>query len=295
MERALRDKKAICFFVLPALVWFVLIALVPVIQSGGYSFLDWDGVNEGKMIGLQNYVNLFSDKVFQSSLVNSLLLAGASVFIQLPLSLILALVLSNGVRGENIFRNVYFVPVIISGTVIANLWMKVSHPSYGLLNTALGALGLEGMQREWLGDTATALGAVFVPMVWQYIGYHMLLLYSAAKSISPEIYEAARVDGASKWQISTRITIPMIIPMLKACVNFAVIGSLKSFDMIYILTGGGPVNSTMVPSLMMYKGIFTTNQYGYASAIAIFIILECLAFTGVIQGIFGMLQRKKGA
>lgn len=294
MERALRDKKAILFFVMPAFIWFVAIALIPVFQSAGYSLLDWNGVGEGTFIGIKNYQKMFSDPVFFKSLLNSFLLAAASVFIQLPISLILALVLANGVKGENAFRNIYFIPVIISGTVIAHIWMKIYHPSYGLLNSLLGAVGLENLQREWLGSEATALAAVFVPMVWQYIGYHMLLLYSSAKSISPEVYDAAKVDGANKWQISTRIIVPMIIPMIKACVIFAVIGSLKSFDLIYILTNGGPVNTTMVPSLMMYRGIFTTNEYGYASSIAIFIILECLLFTGVIQKGFQILQKRKG-
>lgn len=292
MEKALRDKKAICFFVLPAFIWFCAIALIPVFQSAGYSLLDWDGITEAKFIGLNNYMSMFQDEVFWKSVVNSLLLAGASVFIQLPISLVLALVLANGVRGENFYRNAFFVPVIISGTIIAHLWMKVYHPSYGLLNSLLGAIGLGSLQNEWLGNTATALIACFVPMVWQYIGYHMLLMYSAAKSVSPEIIEAAKVDGADRWKISTRIIIPMIVPMIKACVIFAVIGSLKSFDLIYILTNGGPVNSTMVPSLMMYKKIFTSNQYGYGSAIAFFIIIECLIFTFIIQKIFKKIQKE---
>ena len=292
MERALRDKKAICFFVLPGLVWFCAIALFPVFQSAGYSLLNWDGVTKAKFIGLENYIKMFRDPLFYQAIWNSILLAAASVFIQLPISMLLALVLSSGVRGENFYRNAFFVPVIISGTIIAHLWLKIYHPSYGLLNQALGAIGLESLQREWLGDMGTALGACFVPMVWQYIGYHMLLFYSAAKSISPEIIEAAQVDGATKFQTAWRVIIPMIVPMIKACVIFAIIGSLKSFDLIYILTNGGPVHASEVPSLLMYKKIFLTNEYGYASAIAIFIILECLLFTFVIQTIFNRIQKE---
>lgn len=291
MERALRNKKAICFFVLPALIWFCAISLFPVFQSAGYSLLDWDGITQAKFVGFSNYIMMFQEPEFFQAVSNSILLAAASVFIQLPIAMVLALILAGGVRGENFYRNVFFVPVIISGTIIANLWMKIYHPSYGLLNEGLAALGLQSLQREWLGSEATALLACFVPMVWQYIGYHMLLFYSAAKSISPEIIEAAEVDGASKFQIAKSIIIPMIVPMIKACVIFAVIGSLKSFDMIYILTGGGPVNASQVPSLMMYKKIFISNEYGYASAIAMFIIIECLIFTGMIQKIFSKLQK----
>ena len=119
----------------------------------------------------------------------------------------------------------------------------------------------------------------------------MLLFYSAAKSISGDILEAAQVDGANKWQIAMRIIIPQIVPMIKACVIFAIIGSLKSFDLIYILTRGGPVHATEVPSLLMYTKIFTTNEYGYASSIAIFIIAECLIFTLLVQLIFGKIQK----
>ena len=292
MEKALRDKKAICIFVLPALAWFCAIALIPVFQSAGYSLLDWDGITDAKFIGFGNYMSMFQDEVFWKAVLNSMLLAGASVFIQLPISMVLALILANGVRGENFYRNAFFVPVIISGTIIAHLWMKVYHPSYGLLNSLLGTLGLDSLQNEWLGNVATALIACFIPMVWQYIGYHMLLFYSAAKAISPEILEAAKVDGATKWQISMKVVIPMIVPMIKACVIFAVIGSLKSFDMIYILTNGGPVNSTVVPSLMMYKKIFTSSQYGYGSAIATFIIIECLILTFVIQWVFKKIQKE---
>lgn len=291
MERALRDKKAIAFFVLPALIWFIGIAIIPVLQSAGYSLLDWDGLTKPEFIGLANYKTLLTDSLFHKAILNSLYLAAASILIQLPFSMLLAMLLVNGVRGENIYRNIFFVPVIISGTVIAHLWMKVYHPSYGLLNQALGVLGLESLKNEWLGNPDTALGACFVPMIWQYIGYHMLLYYSAAKSISEDILEAARVDGANKRQIVFHILIPQIVPMIKASVIFSLIGSLKSFDLIYILTKGGPVHASEVPSLLMFTRIFTTRQYGYASSIAIFIIIECLLFTFVVQKVFSTIQK----
>ena len=292
MEKALRDKKAILFFVLPAFIWFFAIALFPVLQSVGYSTLNWNGISEGRFVGPDNYSALLTDDLFWQSIWHSLILAGASLFIQLPISMLLAMILANGVRGETAYRNIFFVPVIISGTVIANLWMKVYHPSYGLLNNILNSVGLSGWTHEWLGSTDTALGACFVPMVWQYIGYHMLLYYSSAKSISEDILEAARVDGANKRQLVIRIIMPQIVPMIKASTIFAIIGSLKSFDMIQILTKGGPVHASEVPSLLMYTNIFTTRRYGYASAIAIFIIIECLLFTLAVQKLFGAIQKE---
>jgi raffinose/stachyose/melibiose transport system permease protein len=291
MEKALRDKKAILFFVLPALIWFVAIAVIPIIQSVGYSLLNWNGITEPKFVGLRNYISMLQDKLFYKALLNSLILSLASIFIQLPISMVLALVLAKGVRGENAYRTIYFIPVIISSTIIAQLWMKVYHPSYGLLNSFLAMIGLEGLKRQWLGDPGTALAAVFVPMIWQYIGYHMLLFYSAAKGVPIENREAAMVDGASDFQVATRIIIPQIVPMIKACVIFALIGSLKSFDLIYILTRGGPLDSTQVPTMMMYSEIFTNSRYGYGSSIAVFILVECLVLTLIVQQIFKKIQK----
>lgn len=290
MEKALRDKRAICFFVIPALLWFAAIALIPIFQSAYYSLLDWDGITAPNFIALKNYSALLQDPLFYKSVVNSLILAAYSVFIQLPISMLLALLLASGVKGENAYRTIYFIPVIISSTIIAQLWMKIYHPSYGLLNGLLDVLGLGRFKGEWLADSSTALAAVFVPIIWQYVGYHMLLFYSAAKSISPEIFEAANVDGANGRQIAFRITIPQIVPMIKACTIFAVIGSLKAFDLIYVLTKGGPLHSTEVPTMLMYNEIFLKNQYGYASSIAIFIIVECLILTLIIQRIFKKLH-----
>jgi raffinose/stachyose/melibiose transport system permease protein len=234
---------------------------------------------------------MFTSPLFYKSVVNSLILAGASIFIQLPICMVLALILAKGVKGESVYRTLFFIPVIISSTVIAQLWAKIYHPDYGLLNTLLDRTGMESFKQLWLADPKYALGAVFVPMIWQYIGYHMLLFYSAAKSISPELREAAYVDGATEIQIALRIIIPMIIPMIKASVIFALIGSLKSFDLIYILTRGGPLHATSVPTMLMYNEIFTNNRYGQASAIAIFIVLECLVFTMFVQWIFRHIQR----
>ena len=273
-------------------MWFVLIAIIPIFQSFGYSFLKWDGISRPEFVGLKNYIRIFSDGVFYKAVLNSLLLAFASVFLQLPFSMALALVLAKGVKGENAYRTIFFIPVIISSTIIAQMWMKVYHPEYGLLNTFLRNAGLEGWQKQWLADGRWALIAVFVPMIWQYIGYHMLLFYSAAKGISPDIKEAAKVDGASEFQIAVKIIIPMIVPMIKASVIFAIIGSLKSFDLIYILTRGGPLHATEVPTMLMYTEIFTSNRYGYASAMALLIIAECLIFTLLVQTIFGKVSKR---
>lgn len=288
MDKVLSDKKAIIFFLFPALIFFVLIVFLPIFISGYYSTLDWDGLSKPVFVGLQNYKELFTNTTggFVLSIKNSLLFVLVSVFIQLPISLFLALVLANGVKGEKFFLNVYFIPVIISTVVIGQLWMKIYNPDYGLLNSFLKSIGLVSMAKTWLGDPKTALGASFVPTLWQYVGYHMLLMYAAIKSISTDIYEAAKLDGASGIKMAFKITIPLIKPMLKVCVTFSVIGALKIFDLVYVLTNGGPNHASEVPSTLLVNNIFVRSMYGYGSAIAIFIILECLILTGVIQRFF---------
>lgn len=288
MERVLRDKKAIMVFILPAFLLFALIVIAPIFLSGYYSLLKWDGIGKGTFIGIQNYIDLFvnSSEGFGKSVINSIILAVLSVFIQLPIALILALVLASGVKGESFYRTVFFIPVIISTVVIGQLWMKVYNPSYGLLNTLLRSIGLESLEMPWLGDIKTSLAASFVPIVWQYVGYHMLLMYSSIKTIPDEIYEAAKIDGASPVRIALQITIPLIRPIIKVSMIFAIIGSLKVFDLVYILTNGGPVHSSEVPSTLMYNTIFHKYMYGSGSAMAVFIVLECLVFTLLVQKFF---------
>lgn len=285
MDRILSNKKYIFLFVFPAFLLFMTTIMIPIAYSGYLSTLDWNGYSEKVFIGFENYKNLFADfpEGFTIGVKNSLLLALLSIFIQVPIALILAIVISKGLKGEKFFRTVYFIPVIISTTVIGQLWLKVYQPKYGVLNYLLSAIGLDNLKQSWLASTETALACVFFVCVWQYIGYHMLLLYSAIKSIPKTILEAARVDGASNLQIARHITIPLIKPMIKVCVTFALIGSLKTFDLIYVLTKGGPVHSTEVPTTIMYRVLLSENNYGLGSAMAIFIVIECLLFTVFIQ------------
>ncbi|WP_304943299.1 carbohydrate ABC transporter permease [Vallitalea guaymasensis] len=288
MDKVLGNKKAIFIFVFPAFIVFFLVAILPIFFSVYYSMLDWDGIGNGIFVGLRNYIDLFVNNTdgFSFAIKNSFILAVLSVFIQVPLALILAIIISKGIKGEGFFRTVYFIPVIISTTVIGQLWMKIYQPKYGLLNNILESLNLDFLKHNWLGSPETALGCAFFVIVWQYIGYHMLLLYSAIKAIPKSLYEAAKVDGATNFQTAIKITIPLIMPMIKVCVTFALIGSLKTFDLIYVLTKGGPIHATEVPTTLMFSTIFLQNKYGYGSSMAIFIILECLVFTVLIQKTF---------
>jgi raffinose/stachyose/melibiose transport system permease protein len=288
MTKLLGDKKAIAFFMFPAVLFFFLIVVAPVVMSGYYSLLNWDGIGKGKFIGFANYAQLFVNNIdsFPSTVVHSILFVFISVFIQLPISLIFALLLTGGIKKEGFFRTVYFIPVIISTVVIGQLWKKIYHPDYGLLNVFLQFIGLGSLTRSWLGEMDTALISTFIPILWQYVGYHMLLMYAAIKSVSPDIFEAAKIDGASPVQTAFRISIPLITPMLKVSVTFSVLGALKIFDLIYVLTNGGPVRASEVPSTLMVKTIFLSYQYGYGSAMAVFIIAECFIFAFLVGQIF---------
>jgi raffinose/stachyose/melibiose transport system permease protein len=288
MDKVFSDKKAIFVFLIPALLFFIVIIASPVIMSVYYSTLDWDGIGKGVFTGLDNYKKLFFDNVdgFPKSVLNSFIFLLVSVGIQLPISLFFALILAKGIKGEGFFRGAYFIPVIISTVVIGQLWMKIYHPEYGLLNVFLSGIGLKSWTQSWLGDSKTALFSAFIPVLWQYVGYHMLLMYAAIKSISSEIYEAALIDGSTGLTTAFRITIPLITPILKVSITFSVIGALKVFDLIYVLTNGGPAGATQVPSTLMVKTIFMSNQYGYGSAMAVFIIAECFLFTAIISRLF---------
>ncbi|QNU65775.1 sugar ABC transporter permease [Ruminiclostridium herbifermentans] len=286
MDSVLSNKKAICIFVIPTLIVFCVIVFLPIFMSAYYSTLDWDGIGKGTFIGIDNYIKLFSDDVFLKSILNSFLFAFASIFIQLSISLVLALILANGVKGEKLYRTIYFIPVIISTIVIGQLWTKIYNADYGLLNALLKSIGLENLAYDWLGKENTALVCSFIPTLWQYVGYHMLIMYSGAKSISDEIYEAAEIDGSSKINTAFKITIPLLKPILKVCLIFSLIGSLKVFDLIYVLTNGGPLHATEVPSTLMYSSVFNSYQYGYGSAMAVFIIIECLVFTIILDKVF---------
>ncbi|WP_433582501.1 carbohydrate ABC transporter permease [Paenibacillus amylolyticus] len=286
MNSVFSNKGTIAVFVLPTLLLFSGIVLIPIFVSSYYSLLDWNGVGRGTFIGLDNYVEMFKDTRVLNSIKNSLLFAGASVFIQLPISLVLALILASNVKGEGFYRTVYFIPVLISTVVIAQLWSKIYNADYGLLNVLLQSIGLSSLAQDWLGQKDTALAASFIPTLWQYVGYHMLLMYAGAKSVSQDVLEAARMDGASRIRTAWSIMIPLMKPILKVSLVFSVIGAFKVFDLIYVLTGGGPFYTTEVPSTLMYATIFDTFRYGYGSAISVFIIVECLVCTILINSLF---------
>ena len=288
MKRPFSYKLNIFLFLLPALILFIGVLLAPIILSGYYSLTEWNGLKTPVFIGLANYRELFTSRSINimRALKNAMLLALLSTCIQLPFALWLALKLSKHVKGERAYLSIYFMPVLISTVVIGQLWLKIYNPDYGVLNLCLRGMGLDNLAQIWLGNKKTALWAAFVPILWQYVGYHMLLMYAGIKGVPPELNEAAMLDGCTESQVNRYIIIPYIKPILRVSVIFAVTGSLKSFDLIYVLTNGGPNHATEVPSTLMINLLFLRNRYGMGSTIAVMLIVLCFAFAILINMIF---------
>lgn len=287
MEKMLGKKRHIAVFVLPALILFIAFSIIPLITSGIYSLFEYDGIGTMKFIGFNNYIRMFTgDRYFPQAVLNSMILVGASLLIQLPISLGLAMLLAKGVKGEKYFRTIYFLPVVISSMVIGQLWIKIFHSEYGLLNMLISTFTGQASEYSWLSNPDTAFLSTVVPAVWQYIGYHMLIFYAGIKSISPDYYEAAMIDGANRWQTNIKITIPLLAPVIKTCSIFAITGSLRAFDLIYVMTGGGPNHASDVPATLMYNNLFRRSLYGYGSAQAFFIVVECLIFSYIVTRLF---------
>lgn len=294
MNKAFSNKRSIVLFMTPAALVFLAVMIIPIFATGYYSTLEWDGIGDATFVGIKNYISLLLDNKYEfwQSVGHSFIVLFLSVFVQETIAMVLALILAKGVKGESFFRTAFFIPMVVSTVVIAQLFLKIYNPNYGLLNTMLESLGLGRWANEWLGDPKIAIWAVFIPLIWQYIGYHMLLFYGAIKSLSTDILEAAHIDGANYFQISTRIILPLIVPMIETCVVLAVVGSLKTFDFVYVMTNGGPVGATEVPSTIMYDLLINRSVYGEGSAAAVFIVVECLLFTVVLRYAFKKIKEK---
>ncbi|WP_240689217.1 carbohydrate ABC transporter permease [Ammoniphilus sp. YIM 78166] len=256
-------------FMGPALAIYLTYVVYPIISTFYYSLFNWTGIGSTQtFVGLSNYVKLLSDFIFLQSLQNNLLLTLASILTQLPLGLILALLLFAPIRGIRLFRTVYFLPLLMSTVAIGILWTFIYDPSFGIVNQGLGLVGLEAWQAGWLGEKETAFWAVVGTVCWQFTPFYMILFRAAIVGIPEDIYEAASIDGANGWKKFWHITLPMLRPTIITSSILAIIGSLKYFDLIFVMTGGGPDSSTELMATYMYKQAFAQFNMGYASAIS---------------------------
>ena len=285
MKKLYGNKLVILSLVLPGLLLFVFAILAPICLSVYYGFTDYSGMGTADFIGLGNYKELFHDKAFAISLRNSLLLAIGFICIQHPLAMIVAAVLDKlGGKGENFFRCVYFIPNVISVAVIAYLWKFIYNPDFGLLNNIIKAFGGKG-DINWFG-TDTAIWSVLIVLIWHGFGWGMLIYYTGIKNIDPTLYEAAAIDGASQTQTFLRITLPLMKPVIQVNVTMAVISALKQMETVYLLTNGGPGNSTQFAANYLYQQAFKAFKYGYGNAIGVVFIIICLIVTVLLNKVF---------
>ena len=285
---SLRTKTAIAAFLLPGLLFYIAAVFLPILGSLGLSLFEWDGITDPEFIGLDNYTEMLTgDPLFWGAFSHTFVYLAINLVFQLGLGLLLANLLLSLRRGREAFKTLYFLPTIISTVAIAFLFRKayaIEPP--GMLNVLLSAVGLDGLAHAWLSDVNTALVAVSIPEGWRFMGLYMVILYAALLAVPKEIEEAARMDGASEWQVFVRIRFPLIRPVWVTTMIMGATYSLRGFDIPYLLTNGGPGHATELLTTYMYKLGFQTTQFGYASAIAVFIVLECLVAVGLIVRTF---------
>ena len=291
MKKLYSNKWVILSLVLPGLFLFVFAILAPICLSVYYGFTNYSGMGSYQFVGWENYKNLFHDAAFGTSLRNSLLLAIGFIFIQHPLAMIVAAVLDKlGGKGENFFRCVYFIPNAISVAVIAYLWKFIYNPDFGLLNNIIKAFGGKG-DINWF-NYDTAIWAVLIVLIWHGFGWGMLIYYTGIKNIDPVLYEAAAIDGATQIQTFFKITLPQMKPVIQVNVTMAVISALKQMETVYLLTNGGPGNSTQFAANYLYQQAFKAYKYGYGNAIGVVFIIICLLVTVILNKIFEEREAK---
>lgn len=264
-------NRTIIFFLLPAFALIVVFVYIPILLNFHYSLYQWSAFSVSKtFVGIKNLTRLFTDPTIRICLKNNLIYALFSVIFQVGAALIFAAVLEDKMfrRVQPFFRTVYFLPSLISITVVGLLWQMIYSPVFGFLNPLLKVLGLSFLTKDWLGSQTTAIYAVTMVSQWQYTGYTMVLFIVALQKIPEDLYEAATIDGAGKIQRFWYITIPQAKEMIAVNMIITIIGSFKVFDEVYIMTSGGPGVYSQVLGSYLYKAAFSTDEMGYASAIA---------------------------
>lgn len=271
----------IALYILPALLLIMVIVYIPIVLTGYYGLTEWNGIGKPKFLGMENYIELLGDGKFWGSAWHSLLLAIFST-LSLLIYLAVAMVLATKIKGANLFRKIYLIPMLLSSVAIAQLWLRMYHPSNGIVNSILESLGFADPP-AWLSEPQLVLFALFIPILWQYAGFYILIYYAALKNIPTSIEEAAKIDGASTLQIAWRIKLPLTMEVIKVTIVLAVVGSLKYFDLIYVMTDGGPNGSSEVMASYMYRTAFRAYDFGYGSAIGFFLLVICLVVTWIIR------------
>lgn len=291
MDRMLRNKKTIALFLLPSILIFSATVILPILWSGYYSLFHWNGIGKMRFVGLENFANLMKDQFFMSAFLNNGIYLIINLIGQLGVALVLALLLSHIKRGNTFFKTLYFAPAVLSGVAVCQAFKNFyALDPPGLFNLILQAVGLGELQRVWLGNMDTALGSVALIECYKNMGIYLVIIYAGLISIPSSVIESAKMDGAKGWVMFWKIKMPYLKNVLGAALIMAVNGLLKAFDIPYITTYGGPGDATELVATYMYKTAFSSAKYGYGSAIAVVIAIECILFVSALQFI---LRRNK--
>jgi raffinose/stachyose/melibiose transport system permease protein len=279
--RRAQDRMTIFLFLLPAFVFFLLFIIYPIIRAGYFSFFNWNGLGPAtNFIGLNNYKQILTDQVFLKGIGNCLLIVVLSLAVQLPLALMLSIMVGRDLPGRACFRTIFFLPYVISEVITAIIWMSLfsPDPDRGFINAIL--VLIPGVQAQnFLGDMNQVMACVFIVLTWKYFGLHMLLYLAGLQNIPKEIEEAAMIDGANRWQTIRNVTIPLLGSTIRTTIQLSVLGSLTQFNLIWIMTTGGPANASEVMATYMYRYSFIRFQLGYGSAVALVMLAICLVFS----------------
>lgn len=291
--KALNNRKFIMMGLLPALVVYAVFVFVPVIWSTYYGFFDWSGIGEATFIGFNNYVEIFRDPVFWTALKNNIIFILASVFGQLPIALLVAiLVVKKSGMLSRFIRTAVFMPMVLSTVVIGMIWQYIYHPQIGILNFLLEKVGLESWQLVWLSEEY-GIYSLIPPLIWSFVGLYLIIFIAALQNIPGEIHDAAELDGATGARKLLSVTLPMIKGTIMVAVVLCISGSLKSFDLVYIMTRGGPAHATELLATYMYNSTFTSYRYGFGSAISTTIVVLSLVLIGISQWLISLRSKSK--
>jgi raffinose/stachyose/melibiose transport system permease protein len=270
-------------FLLPALILYAVFVLLPVLQAMHYSLFKWNGLGPlTDFVGLENYVTAINSKPFMTSVGNNLLILLLSLFIQIPFSLAMAVLLNRRFPGRATLRLLFFLPYVLSEAVTGIVFTLMLQPD-SIVNSSMASVGLEGLVQDWLGDPTLVMVTLFVIISWKYFGFHMIIMLAGLQGIPKELEEAALIDGADRRQAFRYVTLPLLGPTLRVSIFLSMIGALQLFDMVWVMTGGGPVNASSTMAIAMFKAGFRSNQFGYGSALAVILFLFCLAVALLYQ------------
>ncbi|WP_191295804.1 carbohydrate ABC transporter permease [Lentzea cavernae] len=273
-----RTRLELAFLLTPALLLFVGFVLVPIGVAAYYSLYSWNGFGPlTDFVGLDNYVDAFSGDVFQGAIGHNLIIATLSIVVQLPLSIGLALLLNRKLRGRSVLRMVVFAPYVLSEAVTAVIWLLMLQPG-GFVDEILRGVGLGGVVKLWLADPSVVLYTLFVVITWKYIGFGVILLLAGLQGVPPELREAAALDGAGAWQTTRHVVLPLLGPTIRIWVFLSVIGSLQLFDLVWIMTLGGPADASSTMATYLFDHGFKRYEFGFGSAVAVILFVICFVF-----------------